>query len=68
MHDFLLQGKYWSDSLEILKTAVKKTSTIVIPETKRRGMSMDASVHKKDLPGRTMEFTFDVWKVRKKLK
>ncbi|XP_071847950.1 protein furry homolog-like isoform X4 [Apostichopus japonicus] len=57
-----VHGKYWSDSLEILKTAVKKTSTIVIPETKRRGMSMDASVHKKDLPGRTMEFTFDVWK------
>ncbi|XP_038055333.1 protein furry homolog-like isoform X2 [Patiria miniata] len=63
-----VQGVHWQESLNILKVAVSKSSSLVkppaIPEEGmgKRSSSLDLD-GRKELPGRTMEFTFDLSKV-----
>ncbi|XP_077984034.1 protein furry homolog-like [Glandiceps talaboti] len=63
-----VQGTHWQKALEILQLAVKGSSKIVTPPTNSETEicssaflfgDMD-STRKKDLPGRTLEFTFDL--------
>ncbi|XP_071510567.1 protein furry homolog-like [Diadema antillarum] len=61
-----VQGIHWQDSLNILKVAVSKSSSLVKPPTHddrhNRVVSL-ALDQRKELPGRTMEFTFDLSRV-----
>ncbi|XP_033646304.1 protein furry homolog-like isoform X1 [Asterias rubens] len=63
-----VQGVHWQESLNILKVAVSKSSSLVKPPSNhedgmgKRSSSLDL-VGRKELPGRTMEFTFDLSKV-----
>eukprot|EP00057_Strongylocentrotus_purpuratus_P024369 XP_011678843.1 PREDICTED: protein furry homolog [Strongylocentrotus purpuratus] len=61
-----VQGVHWQDSLNILKVAVSKSSSLVKPPSlsdhHNRVVSL-ALDHRKELPGRTMEFTFDLSRV-----
>ena len=59
---------HWQESLNILKVAVSKSSSIVKPPTipeegnGKKVPLMDLEI-RKELPGRTMEFTFDLSRV-----
>ena len=64
-----IESGHWKDSLRILKLAVTKSSSLVVPPTGGASQSSywdqhvftDLEAHfRKELPGRTMEFTFDV--------
>ncbi|XP_037086709.1 protein furry-like [Pollicipes pollicipes] len=65
------QGQHWREALRILKLAVTQCSTLAAAPTSGLAQAADGSgihvsfveaelVAKKELPGRTMEFTFDV--------
>lgn len=65
----MLQNSYWKEALKILKLIVTRSSTLqVVPQGSPGGTSQhyygsfsDSEVFcKKELAGRTMEFTFDV--------
>lgn len=69
-----MEGVHWKESLRILKLAVTGSSSLVLPPSSlrssfptasptRSGDTLDSTAllyTKKELPGRTMEFTFDV--------
>ncbi|XP_076040545.1 microtubule binding protein furry isoform X4 [Oratosquilla oratoria] len=63
-----VEGSHWKESLRILKMAVTRSSSLVVPPASshtsywdQHHMFTDIEGHfKKELPGRTMEFTFDV--------
>ena len=67
----LVESPHWKESLRILKLAVTRSSTLVAPpstgamsyhwETTSASNFAEADMYfKKELPGRTMEFTFDL--------
>ncbi|XP_033097375.1 protein furry homolog [Anneissia japonica] len=64
-----VQGPHWKESLNILKLAVSRSSSLVKPSTaqdesrRRSRANTDGGGSRKDLPGRTMEFTFDLSKM-----
>ncbi|XP_071950730.1 protein furry homolog-like isoform X2 [Antedon mediterranea] len=63
-----VQGPHWKESLNILKLAVSRSSSLVKPstaqdESRRRSRANTDGGSRKDLPGRTMEFTFDLSKM-----
>ena len=61
-----VESAHYKESLKILKLAVTRSSTLVAPPSSASAMSYhwetaEADVYfKKELPGRTMEFTFDL--------
>ncbi|XP_064103219.1 protein furry-like isoform X6 [Macrobrachium nipponense] len=62
-----IEGSHWKDALRILKMAVTRSSSLVVPPASSHTHYWDHHVFtdvephfKKELPGRTMEFTFDV--------
>lgn len=68
-----VEGTQWKEALKILKLVVTRSSTLVAPPTSMHGSSWDSSLAsphpsftdteiftKKELPGRTMDFTFDL--------
>jgi hypothetical protein len=66
-----IQSPHWKEALKILKLAVTRSSTLVAPpstgamsyhwETTSASNFAEADMYfKKELPGRTMEFTFDL--------
>ena len=61
-----VESSHYKESLKILKLAVTRSSTLVAPPSSASAMSYhwetaEADVYfKKELPGRTMEFTFDL--------
>ncbi|XP_063986587.1 protein furry isoform X3 [Diachasmimorpha longicaudata] len=70
-----VEGPYWKEALKILKLVVTRSSTLVAPPTSVHGPSWEPSMtsphpsftdteifSKKELPGRTMDFTYDVTK------
>ncbi|XP_044014462.1 protein furry isoform X2 [Aphidius gifuensis] len=70
-----VEGPYWKEALKVLKLVVTRSSTLVAPPTSGHGSSWESSLTsphpsftdteiftKKELPGRTMDFTFDVMK------
>ncbi|XP_044597140.1 protein furry isoform X1 [Cotesia glomerata] len=70
-----VEGPLWKEALKILKLVVTRSSTLVAPPTTVHGSSWEPSLTsphpsftdteiftKKELPGRTMDFTFDVTK------
>ncbi|XP_063955306.1 protein furry homolog [Lytechinus pictus] len=61
-----VQGVHWQDSLNILKVAVSKSSSLVKPPSHSDHHNRVVSLaldQRKELPGRTMEFTFDLSRV-----
>ena len=67
----MFQSQHWKEALKILKLAVTRSSTLVAPpssggipyhwETTSGAPFQEADFYfKKELPGRTMEFTFDL--------
>ena len=67
----IFQSQHWKEALKILKLAVTRSSTLVAPpsggavsyhwETGSGAPFQEADLYfKKELPGRTMEFTFDL--------
>lgn len=73
-HFRYIEGVHWKEALKILKLVVTRSSSLVAPPVSitthwgsEGGMSPHPSFHqedgpfnRKELPGRTMEFTFDV--------
>ncbi|CAG9782166.1 unnamed protein product [Diatraea saccharalis] len=59
---FLDDGNNYKEAMKILKLVVTRCSTLVVPPYWDHAPSLlDAELHgKKELPGRTMEFTFDL--------
>ncbi|XP_034942121.1 protein furry isoform X2 [Chelonus insularis] len=70
-----VEGPNWKEALKILKLVVTRSSTLVAPPTSVHASSWESSLtsphpsftdteifSKKELPGRTMDFTFDVTK------
>lgn len=66
---FPLQGNLWKESLDILKMAVSHSSHLDTPPPRPASSvwtaydsswSAEAMMIKKDLPGRTLDFTFDL--------
>ncbi|XP_063231705.1 protein furry [Bacillus rossius redtenbacheri] len=68
-----IEGPHFKEALKILKLVVTRSSTLVAPPTSLHPSHWDTSRHsshpsfaesevfmKKELPGRTMEFTFDL--------
>ncbi|XP_045105728.1 protein furry-like isoform X4 [Portunus trituberculatus] len=62
-----IEGSHWKEALRILKMAVTRSSSLVVPPASSHThywdhhIFTDIETHfKKELPGRTMEFTFDV--------
>ncbi|KAK8723928.1 hypothetical protein OTU49_011608 [Cherax quadricarinatus] len=62
-----IEGSHWKEALRILKMAVTRSSSLVVPPASSHTHYWDHHVFadieshfKKELPGRTMEFTFDV--------
>ncbi|KAK4300624.1 hypothetical protein Pmani_027179 [Petrolisthes manimaculis] len=62
-----IEGSHWKEALRILKMAVTRSSALVVPPASSHTHYWDHHVFsdieshfKKELPGRTMEFTFDV--------
>ena len=60
-----VESAHWKESLKILKLAVTRSSTLVAPPSSGtlsyHWETTEADVYfKKELPGRTMEFTFDL--------
>ncbi|XP_024946755.1 protein furry isoform X2 [Cephus cinctus] len=68
-----VEGSHWKEALKILKLVVTRSSSLVAPPTSVHGSSWDSSLAsphpsfadneiftKKELPGRTMDFTFDL--------
>lgn len=64
-----LQGNLWKESLDILKMAVSHSSHLDTPPPRPASSvwtaydsswSAEAMMIKKDLPGRTLDFTFDL--------
>ena len=66
-----VESQHWKEALKILKLAVTRSSTLVAPpssgtisyhwETSSGAPFQEADLYfKKELPGRTMEFTFDL--------
>lgn len=69
-----IEGVYWKEALKILKLVVTRSSTLVAPPTQNHShwesSLVSSSPHpsfadseiftKKELPGRTMDFTFDL--------
>ncbi|XP_011494859.1 PREDICTED: protein furry [Ceratosolen solmsi marchali] len=68
-----IEGPYWKESLKILKLVVTRSSTLVAPPTNIHASTWESSIAsphpsfndneiftKKELPGRTMDFTFDL--------
>ena len=68
-----VEGPHWKEALKILKLVVTRSSTLVAPPTSVHGSSWESSLAsphpsftdteiftKKELPGRTMDFTFDL--------
>ncbi|XP_023347388.1 protein furry [Eurytemora carolleeae] len=64
-----VETPHWKEALKILKLAVTRSSTLVAPPSSGQTPSMQMweasfvdtdSYLKKELPGRTMEFTFDL--------
>lgn len=66
---YCFQGNYWKESLEILKIAVSNSSNLDTPpppaqstiwSSYESSWAIDALPIKKELPGRTLEFTYDL--------
>ncbi|XP_024082202.1 protein furry isoform X2 [Cimex lectularius] len=65
-----IEGMHWKEALKILKLVVKRSSTLVAAPMPTHHTHYEPSPHlsftdteifsKKELPGRTMDFTFDV--------
>lgn len=68
-----IEGAHWREALKILKLVVTRSSTLVAPPTATHSSHWESSMSsphpsftdnelftKKELPGRTMEFTFDL--------
>ncbi|XP_014611009.1 PREDICTED: protein furry isoform X4 [Polistes canadensis] len=68
-----VEGPHWKEALKILKLVVTRSSTLVAPPTSMHVPSWESSLAsphpsftdteiftKKELPGRTMDFTFDL--------
>ncbi|XP_046735470.1 protein furry [Diprion similis] len=68
-----VEGTHWKEALKILKLVVTRSSTLVAPPISLHGSAWDSSLAsphpsftdteiftKKELPGRTMDFTFDL--------
>lgn len=68
-----IEGVHWKEALKILKLVVTRSSTLVAPSTQNNSYWESSIINtphpsfadtevftKKELPGRTMEFTFDV--------
>ncbi|KAE8748600.1 furry [Frankliniella occidentalis] len=68
-----VEGPHWREALKILKLVVTRSSTLVAPPTATHSSHWESSMSsphpsftdnelftKKELPGRTMEFTFDL--------
>ncbi|KAB7503185.1 Protein furry [Armadillidium nasatum] len=62
-----IESSHWKEALRILKLAVSRSSSLVVPPAASQSSYWeqhtftDLEAHfKKELPGRTMEFTFDV--------
>ncbi|XP_014285726.3 protein furry isoform X3 [Halyomorpha halys] len=67
-----IEGSHWKEALKVLKLVVTRSSTLVAPPLTSHHTHWEPSPHlsftdvelftKKELPGRTMDFTFDVTK------
>nr|XP_032527553.1 protein furry isoform X5 [Danaus plexippus plexippus] len=54
-------GNNYKEAMKILKLVVTRCSTLVVPPHWDHASVLDADLHgKKELPGRTMDFTFDL--------
>ncbi|CAK1553991.1 unnamed protein product [Leptosia nina] len=51
-------GNNYKEAMKILKLVVTRCSTLVVPPHWEH--ALDPLIHKKELPGRTMDFTFDL--------
>ncbi|XP_045531819.1 protein furry isoform X2 [Pieris brassicae] len=52
------EGNNYKEAMKILKLVVTRCSTLVVPPHWEH--ALDPLIHKKELPGRTMDFTFDL--------
>ncbi|XP_038216903.1 protein furry isoform X4 [Zerene cesonia] len=55
------EGNNYKEAMKILKLVVTRCSTLVVPpHWEHAASALDPLIHKKELPGRTMDFTFDL--------
>ena len=63
---FVVQDDLWKESLNVLKLAVSSCSQLEMPAQRPSSVmfdstwSLDQSVARQELPGKTLDFTFDV--------
>uniref|UniRef100_A0A915J263 Protein furry n=1 Tax=Romanomermis culicivorax TaxID=13658 RepID=A0A915J263_ROMCU len=55
-----VQGPNWREASRILKLAVTRSSTFAVPSSIVENSQLEHDIHRKELPGRTMEFRLDV--------